>query len=410
MPEAKELSFDERIAFCEEKIGVKYNRESVLRDYGLPKGCPASNTSASADNIRRYVDGISDLNSRFRDSEYAKRTKYGCLVAPALFLQTVAGPLMCFVTIPGSRAFYSGSDWEFFRPIVENDKLDFNGVGTAAVDLRESKFSGRMIVTTSICEYRNHREVVALAKGFNHHPSDDEVAVSMGKYKDIQVYRYTEEELRRIEEDYAKEEMRGSQLRYWEVVVEGEPIPNIVNGPRTIMDSITFMAGCPSAMYTSGPRLYRIMATKEYPRNQMPYDPVTNTLAHIDLPHFDNEFAKRVGVPAAYDLGRERECVVATLFDNWMGDDGFLWKYSIQFRRFVIYGDTNWYKGKVITKYIDDGKCCVDIEFWGDNQRGERTTSGKATVILPSKQYGPVKYPEIRSLTDAMAGSLERQT
>ena len=91
---------------------------------------------------------------------------------------------------------------------------------------------------------------------------------------------------------------------------------------------------------------------------------------------------------------------MSILFNNWMGDDGFLWKYTIKFLKFVVHGDTNWFKGKIVSKYIDDGKCCVDIAYWGDNQRGERTTVGQVIVILPSKVHGPVKYPAPRSIED----------
>jgi len=44
-------------------------------------------------------------------------------------------------------------------------------------------------------------------------------------------------------------------------------------------------------------------------------------------------------------------------------------------------------------KYMDGMKCCVDVECWGENQRGEVTVPGKATVILPSREHGPVIYP-----------------
>jgi len=109
-------------------------------------------------------------------------------------------------------------------------------------------------------------------------------------------------------------------------------------------------------------------------------------------------------VQGNYDLGVERECLVSILFTNWMGDDGFLWKYSIQFRGFVVHGDTCYYRGKITKKYIDDGKYCVDIDHWGDNQRGDRVTQGKATIILPSKVAGEVKYPAQKSIEDVFPG------
>ena len=41
--------------------------------------------------------------------------------------------------------------------------------------------------------------------------------------------------------------------------------------------------------------------------------------------------------------------------------------------------------GKIAQEGIDR---LVDIEIWGENQRGETTTKGTATVWLPFKQVG----------------------
>jgi len=57
-------------------------------------------------------------------------------------------------------------------------------------------------------------------------------------------------------------------------------------------------------------------------------------------------------------------------------------------------GDITTFEGKVTKKYIEDGKCCVDIEAWAKNQRDEWSMRpNPATVILPSRKYGPVVYP-----------------
>jgi acyl dehydratase len=400
--EIKVPSVEERLASVQKLIGVdKYN--SVTMSTGLPPGCYISNHVASGDNIRRWACAIGDLNPRFLDSEYAETTKHGRLAAPPLFLQSVCYEAIgnILADIPGVRGFHSGSEWEFFQPVLEDDKLDYNGIAIADVKLKKSKFSSHMLVTTSICQYRNQRgEIVGLAKGFVHHSASDQVATSIGKYDDIaKPYRYSDEEIRKIEKDKEKEEMRGSKPRYWEDVVEGESIGHLVIGPHTIFDSIAHMTSCWGALpLATGSRLYRIWEKRGIPIKV--YDPRINAYVNVDLPHLDYELGRAVGAQGAYDNGAERECLVSILFTNWMGDDGFLWKYSIQFRRFVVHGDTNWYQGKIIRKYIDDGKCCVDIEHWGDNQRAERTTTGQATVILPSKINGPVKFPKPRSLED----------
>jgi hypothetical protein len=36
----------------------------------------------------------------------------------------------------------------------------------------------------------------------------------------------------------------------------------------------------------------------------------------------------------------------------------------------------------------------VDLDLCAVNQRGQVTTPGHATVLLPSKEHGPVRMPE----------------
>jgi len=86
--------------------------------------------------------------------------------------------------------------------------------------------------------------------------------------------------------------------------------------------------------------------------------------------------------------GQHPEAWRFILLTNWMGDDGFLWKFNTQIRRFVMLGDTTWVKGKVIKKYCDNGKYCVDIDVQNVLQTGELSIIGGATVILPSREFG----------------------
>ena len=50
--------------------------------------------------------------------------------------------------------------------------------------------------------------------------------------------------------------------------------------------------------------------------------------------------------------------------------------------------------GEVTGKRIEDGRCLVDIEMRGTNQRGAVTCPGTATVALPSRDHGRVELPE----------------
>ena len=57
-------------------------------------------------------------------------------------------------------------------------------------------------------------------------------------------------------------------------------------------------------------------------------------------------------------------------------------------------------KGKVVRKYIHDSFPLVDVEVWAENQRGEVTAPGFATVALPSRD------PRIPWFTDGSGLSL----
>jgi len=101
--------------------------------------------------------------------------------------------------------------------------------------------------------------------------------------------------------------------------------------------------------------------------------------------HWDNGLALSIGAPGPYDFGPERVAWLGNLMTNWMGDDGFLKKIRAEVRRFNLVGDVTWCKGTVKKKRMDGKDCLVDCDIWGENQRGEKTMVGEATVVLPSK-------------------------
>ena len=73
------------------------------------------------------------------------------------------------------------------------------------------------------------------------------------------------------------------------------------------------------------------------------------------------------------------------LITDWMGDDGVLREIAVQLRAPALVGDMSWCAGEIVAKRDEDGHKLVDAHIWITNQRGERTTVGKATVELPSR-------------------------
>jgi hypothetical protein len=86
-------------------------------------------------------------------------------------------------------------------------------------------------------------------------------------------------------------------------------------------------------------------------------------------------------------------------------------------RKFNYVGDTHWMRGRIVRKYLADGdRPAVDLDVWGENQRGEITTPGHASVLLPSREHGPVELPEppggatdLQSALDAIVEGFSRE-
>jgi hypothetical protein len=70
-------------------------------------------------------------------------------------------------------------------------------------------------------------------------------------------------------------------------------------------------------------------------------------------------------------------------------------------------------RGRVVGKRLAEGdRPAVELEVWGENQRGETTTPGHATILLPSRDRGEVRLPappaESTNCADALAALVDR--
>jgi len=70
---------------------------------------------------------------------------------------------------------------------------------------------------------------------------------------------------------------------------------------------------------------------------------------------------------------------------NFAGESGWLKKLSVQYRGMDQPGSKVTCKGNVTKKYSEGGNHLVDCEIWLENAKGEKTTPGSATVMLPSR-------------------------
>ena len=342
---------------------------------------------ATADTLRNWCNGIGDLNPIYRDIGYGAATRYGSPIGHPMFPMAFGWLGRTRWGLPGVHGFYAGNDWELFRHVRPGDRVSAIE-RVVGVQEKESKFSGRLVLQyVEACYYNQRSELIARALGTcTRH--ERKAARDAGKYKEIEQYQYSDEERDRIDRAVLDEPktIRGANIRYWEDVQLGEELPPIARGPLSLMDTMGFLVGCGRG-HTHGVVL---QAAVKHPGHFFRNPEAGGGIEYTGIGHHRESVAKEVGVPGTYDYGPQRSSWMCSLVTNWMGDAGFLKRVRTEMRRFNIVGDTTWCRGKVSRKYVKDGFALVDIEIAAENQRGEVTTPGLATVALPSRD---VKLP-----------------
>ena len=336
---------------------------------------------ATADTMRNWCNGIGDLNPLYRDEEHGRLSRYGSIVAHPNFPMAFGWIGRTRWGLPGVHGFYAGNDWEFFRHVRPGDRITAIE-RVVGIDVKESKFSGTLVMQYVEATFANQfGDVVARALGTcTRH--ERKAARDAGKYDDIKTHEYSAEDFAKIDNAILMEEknMRGTNVRYWDEVQEGEELPEIVRGPLSLMDTMGFLVASGRG-HTHGVIFKNAV---KHPGHFFRNPEAGGGIEYTGIGHHRESTAKEVGVPGVYDYGPQRSSWMASLVTNWMGDAGFLKRVRTQMRGFNIMGDCTWARGKVTRKYIKDGNALVDIEIRGENQRGELTTPGLATVLLPS--------------------------
>lgn len=361
---------DEAVAQARSMIGLELRPEGpYLQD-------------ATPDTLRNFCNGIGDLNPVYREAGYGHQSRHGTMLGHPMFPMAYGWIGRTRWGLPGVHGFYAGNDWEFFRTIRPGDRLACVE-RVVGVEEKQSRFSGRLVMQFTEASFTNQRgELIARVLGWcTRH--ERKAARETGKYKDVTRYEYTDEELAAINNAVLNESqtIRGAIPRYWEDVHEGEVLIPIARGPLSLMDTMGFLVGCGRG-HTHG-----IVAQEaaRHPGHFFRNPEAGGGIEYTGIGHHRESVAKELGVPGTYDYGPQRMAWLCSLVTNWMGDAAFLKRVRGEMRRFNTMGDTTWLKGEVAKKYEQNGFALVDLKIWGENQRGEVTAPGMATVVLPSR-------------------------
>jgi acyl dehydratase len=388
-----------------------------------PHPMPPHYRRPGTDAFRNVAISYGDDNPLWCDPRYGVGTRWGQPIASPVLVggDTLIGEdevtevppqhrdLMKGDPLRGVHAFYAASAREWWAPLTPDRRIARRNALVGVLD-KPSEFAERAIHEWTGQAFQDDTGAVLSGQYRLMIRTERTKARERKKYEAIEVQSYTDEEIDEITARYLAESRRGAEPRRWEGVAEGDELSPLVKGPLTVTDIICWHVGMGMGLYGVAPlRLgakNRVRIPRFFHRDEHNIPDVMQRV------HWDPEFARRSGNPTTFDYGRMRETWLIHLCTDWMGDDAWLWKLECEFRKFNYVGDTQSLGGRVTRKYLAEGnRPAVDVELWARNQRGELTTPGTATILLPSSEHGPVRLPDppggATNLEDALAAIAE---
>jgi len=380
---------------------------------------PPHYTRPGVDAFRHVAIAYGDDNPLWCDEGYGPSTRWGSPIASPVLVggDTLIGQdeitsvapdqreLMKGDPLRGVHAFYSASAREWWAPLEPDQRIWRRNALVGVYD-KASEFAERAIHEWTGQVFRVQDGPLLSAQYRLMIRTERGKAREKKKYDAIDVEPYTDAQLAEIDAAYATEQRRGSEPRWWEDVAEGDSLGPMVKGPLQVTDMVCWHVGMGMGLYGVQPLRLGYQNRQRIPRFFHKDD--LNAWDVMQRVHWDTEFAKRSGNPTTFDYGRMRETWLIHLCTDWMGDDGWLWKLDCEFRRFNYVGDTQWLRGTVTRKYLAEGeRPAVDVELSAVNQRGEETTPGHATILLPSRDHGAVRLPGAPGGATDLQGALD---
>jgi acyl dehydratase len=342
-----------------------------------------ANRAASEESIKNYGLSQDPFNPLWHDDNYAADARWGGIIAAPFYQYSFGAPMFVMEVTPDCgflQTLYIGEDWEFFRPVRPGDSFRVYRRRPQIKDVTTLDGKGPYIFALQVhdLEHINQKdELVDTMKLYTQasiYPESPEKLYAMPEYI------YTKEELAYLDRIAEEEEVRGANPRYWEDVNVGDELKPVVLGPTTIVDN---MGGGGSGRGS----LTRRQRIKEAPWRFI-LDPVTGVYHEDFERHVSDRIAQIMGDPRAFHAGALARTLMSRLATNWMGDDGFLRKYSWRHMVRSAIGDTLIGRGKVTNKRVENGEYLVDLKVYLEDIRGNITEASRITVSLLSEEAG----------------------
>jgi len=301
--------------------------------------------------ILRYAAATEDPNPLWRDEHYARKTRWGGIIAPPTFVELYSplnrtmresgGDLVNLdapFKPPFERQFLAGEDFDFLVPIRLGDSISSRVMLGDIYEGKSHSTSGRLVFMREDKDYWNQRNElvcrVSWTRVFVEVPSP--VALTPPPLVPGTGVRAAT--------------IHPTQV-YFEDVEVGMDIPSMEK--HVTMTTIAKWAG----------------ATGD-----------------VGPPHLDHEFAQTVyGLPGVIAHGPLDGAYLAQLITNWIGGWGILKKHSTRYRGSIRPKDIITFRGKVTRRWVEQGENLVECETRAENQHSVEIALGKSIVGLPAR-------------------------
>ncbi|MBM4405721.1 MAG: hypothetical protein FJ039_06005 [Chloroflexi bacterium] len=102
--------------------------------------------------------------------------------------------------------------------------------------------------------------------------------------------------------------------------------------------------------------------------------------------HMDPDYAKNVAkLPDVIVMGNLKLAYMCNVLTNWGGDDLWVRKLEVSYRKMDVVNETLTAKAVVKAKRTEGHDHLVDLDLWVENGKGEKTAPGRAVVALPAR-------------------------
>jgi N-terminal half of MaoC dehydratase len=387
---------------------VEFDISDVAWRVGHPVGGGQLWEACSATDIRRWVHAMDYPNPIHWNEEFARKSRFGGIVAPQSF--TVAMDYghgcspACVGRIPGSHLIFGGEEWWFYGTGIRPGDRLFQERRFDGYKVADTKFAGPTMFSRGDTIHRNqHGALVAKERSTAIRYLAVE-AEKRGLYRQEQsgVRRWTAEELEGIatlRHDWLMSNRPGNSPHF-EAVRVGDKLPRRVIGPHTIAtltcEYRAFMFDSWGSWYWMVPEGVEDPWTTQdagfisgfgFDEEGAKIDPRKRDglFTGPSRGHIDRQRAEEIGMFRAYGYGATMGAWFHDYVAYWAGHHGYIWHSRSQFRGPAFEGDVTFVDGEVIARNEKSpyGMPVVEVKVQLSNQDGGILVDATAEVELP---------------------------